>query len=51
MAAVVGAVAGGAGAIVLALDQSVKAADLQAHAPSNPWSHNGIFSSLDHARY
>lgn len=47
--ATIGAIAGGAGALALALDQSVKASDLELHPPKNPWSHQGIFSSLDHA--
>ncbi|KAJ3624955.1 hypothetical protein MTP99_018544 [Tenebrio molitor] len=44
-----GVIAGGAGALVFALDQSVKASDLELHPPKNPWSHNGILSSLDHS--
>lgn len=44
-----GIVAGGAGALAFALDQSVKASELELHPPKNPWSHNGMFSSLDHA--
>ncbi|CAG9856975.1 unnamed protein product [Phyllotreta striolata] len=44
-----GIVAGGAGAVLVALDQSVKASDLELHPPKNIWSHSGIFSSLDHA--
>lgn len=50
MAAMVGAVAGGAGALVLALEYSVNAADLDLHPPKNNWTHNGIFSSFDHSR-
>lgn len=41
--------AGGAG-LALILHQSVKASDLELHAPSYPWSHNGMLSALDHAR-
>lgn len=41
---------GGAG-LALMLQQSVKASDLELHPPSYPWSHNGMLSSLDHARY
>lgn len=48
--ATIGAVAGGAGALLFALDQSVKATDLELHPPKNPWSHKGYFDSLDHAR-
>lgn len=50
MYATLGVLTGGAGALVLALDQSVKASDLELHPPKNPWSHKGWFSSLDHAR-
>jgi len=39
---------GGAG-IALALDQSVKASDLDLHPPVFPFNHNGWFESLDHA--
>lgn len=42
--------AGGAG-LALALHQSVKASDLELHPPNYPWSHNGLVSALDHARY
>ncbi|KAL3285231.1 hypothetical protein HHI36_019343 [Cryptolaemus montrouzieri] len=45
----IGALTGGAGALLFALDQSVRATDLELHPPKNPWSHNGLFSSLDHA--
>lgn len=44
-----GVLAGGAGVLIYALDQSVRASDLELHPPKNPWSHNGWFSSLDHA--
>ena len=44
-----GVLAGGAGALVYALDQSVRASELELHPPKNPWSHNGLLSSLDHA--
>ncbi|KAG9340679.1 hypothetical protein JZ751_021252 [Albula glossodonta] len=40
--------AGGAG-LALALQQSVKASDLELHPPAYPWSHNGMLSALDHA--
>jgi len=36
------------GAVAYQLDQEVKA-DLTLHAPALPWSHNGVFNSLDHA--
>ncbi|KAB5567723.1 hypothetical protein PHYPO_G00236150 [Pangasianodon hypophthalmus] len=40
--------AGGAG-LALILHQSVKASELELHAPSYPWSHGGMLSALDHA--
>lgn len=46
--ATLGIVTGGAGALLFALDQSVKASELELHPPKNPWSHSGFFSSLDH---
>jgi len=45
----IGALAGGAGALLFALDQSVKATDLVLHPPKNSWSHNGIIQSYDHS--
>ncbi|XP_028140380.2 cytochrome c1, heme protein, mitochondrial [Diabrotica virgifera virgifera] len=44
-----GLIAGGTGALLFALDQSVKASDLELHPPKNVWSHSGTFNSLDHA--
>ena len=35
-------------ALAAALDDSVRA-DLTLHTPHLPWSHNGVFDSLDHA--
>lgn len=46
----VGVVTGGVGALILALDQSVRASDLELHPPKNPFYHKGILNSLDHAR-
>lgn len=43
-----GMFSGVGGAVAYKLDQEVKA-DLILHAPHLPWSHNGVFSSLDHA--
>jgi len=40
---------GGVG-LGLVLQQSVKASDLELHPPNYPWTHNGLVSSLDHAR-
>lgn len=39
----------GAGALIIALDKSVRASELILHPPKNPWSHNGWFNGLDHA--
>ncbi|XP_055685935.1 cytochrome c1, heme protein, mitochondrial [Lutzomyia longipalpis] len=47
--ATMGMLAGGAGALVYALEQSVQASGTEVHAPRQPWSHSGIISSLDHA--
>ncbi|GAB0088525.1 Cytochrome c1 [Sergentomyia squamirostris] len=44
-----GMLAGGAGALVYALEQSVQASDAIVHSPKNPWNHSGLISSLDHA--
>eukprot|EP00088_Acartia_fossae_P010698 TRINITY_DN1534_c0_g1_i1.p1 TRINITY_DN1534_c0_g1~~TRINITY_DN1534_c0_g1_i1.p1 ORF type:complete len:279 (-),score=88.15 TRINITY_DN1534_c0_g1_i1:408-1244(-) len=46
--ATLGMFSGVGGAVAYQLDQEVKA-DLTLHAPSLPWSHNGVFNSLDHA--
>ncbi|XP_051176210.1 cytochrome c1, heme protein, mitochondrial [Leptopilina boulardi] len=45
----IGVAAGTVGAFVYALENSVHAEDLVAHAPKFPWSFNGGFNSLDHA--
>ncbi|XP_059614424.1 cytochrome c1, heme protein, mitochondrial [Phlebotomus argentipes] len=47
--ATMGMLAGGAGALVYALEQSVEASGTEVHAPQLPWSHSGLISSLDHA--
>ncbi|KAK7070817.1 iso-1-cytochrome c [Halocaridina rubra] len=44
-----GVVGGGAAGLAFALNESVKASDLTLHTSNFPWSHNGYFSSLDHA--
>lgn len=49
MLSLLGVLGGGAASVVYALNQSVKASDLELHTTTFPWSHNGIFSSLDHA--
>lgn len=45
----VGAVAGGAGALLFALDQSVQADGAGVHPTKMPWSHDGVIASFDHA--
>nr|ARO92231.1 mitochondrial cytochrome c1 [Portunus trituberculatus] len=47
--AAMGVVGGGAAGLAYALNQSVKASDLELHTAKFPWSHDGVFSSLDHA--
>ncbi|PSN50790.1 Cytochrome c1 [Blattella germanica] len=47
--ATLGILTGGTGALLFALDQSVRASDLELHPPKNVWSHSGFFASLDHA--
>lgn len=49
--ATIGVLAGGAGALVYTLDQSVRAYDLVLHPPKLPWNHNGWFKGFDHARF
>lgn len=44
-----GLVVGGAGALLFALDQSVSASGTEVHPSEMPWSHKGVFNSLDHA--
>lgn len=46
-----GLLAGGAGALLFALDRSVEASGADAHAPHNDWAHNGLIKSYDHARW
>jgi len=46
--AAVGICSGISGAVAYKLDQEVRA-DISIHAPSLPWSHNGLMDSLDHA--
>ncbi|XP_075226114.1 cytochrome c1 [Lycorma delicatula] len=46
----IGVVTGSAGALIYALEQSfVNAGELELHPPKLPWSHNGLFSTYDHA--
>jgi hypothetical protein len=42
--------AGGIGALIYALDVSVKANELVARPPNFPWEFNGPISTFDHAR-
>ncbi|KAF5288184.1 hypothetical protein FQA39_LY03952 [Lamprigera yunnana] len=44
-----GILTGTAGGLIFALDQSVKADDLELHPPNQLWSHQGLFNSFDHA--
>lgn len=46
-----GVTAGGLGAVIFALDNSVKASELIVHPPHYHWSFNGLFQALDHSRY
>ncbi|XP_034186263.1 cytochrome c1 isoform X1 [Osmia lignaria lignaria] len=43
-----GVTAGGISALIYALDRSVTASDLIAHAPTFKWDFYGLFNSLDH---
>lgn len=47
--AAMGVAAGGIGALMLALDQSVKAYDWPCHPPHYPWSHKPLLGAFDHA--
>lgn len=47
----VGAAVGGSGALLYALDQSVEASGTEVHPTKMPWSHDGLISSFDHARW
>ncbi|XP_072156362.1 cytochrome c1, heme protein, mitochondrial isoform X2 [Bemisia tabaci] len=44
----IGVVAGGAGALFLALETSVKATDIELHPPKLPWDHKKILGGYDH---
>ncbi|KAK8722121.1 hypothetical protein OTU49_012485, partial [Cherax quadricarinatus] len=46
---VMGVLGGGAAGMVYALNESVKASELELHCTTFPWPHNGYFSSFDHA--
>ena len=47
---VLGTATAGAIGLGVALQASVLASDLMLHPPAYPWTHNGTFSSFDHAR-
>jgi len=49
-AGVLGTVTAGAIGLGVALQASVLASELELHPPAYPWTHNGAFSSFDHAR-
>jgi len=46
----VGAITGGVGALLFALEQSVEASGSEVHSPAQSWNHKGLFDSLDHQR-
>ncbi|KAK2192226.1 hypothetical protein NP493_36g01005 [Ridgeia piscesae] len=48
-AGVLGTVTAGAIGLGVALQASVLASELELHPPAYPWTHNGAFSSFDHA--
>lgn len=45
-----GAIGGGVGTLIFALEQSVSASGTEVHPPHYKWSHSGLLSSFDHAR-
>ncbi|XP_065360461.1 cytochrome c1, heme protein, mitochondrial [Calliphora vicina] len=49
LVATIGALTGGVGALIYAMEQSVDASGTEVHPPSMPWSHNGLIAALDHA--
>jgi ubiquinol-cytochrome c reductase cytochrome c1 subunit len=38
----------GGGTLYMLESAALKAGELECHAPALPWSHNGVFSALDH---
>ncbi|XP_016934657.2 cytochrome c1, heme protein, mitochondrial [Drosophila suzukii] len=44
----VGAITGGVGALLFALEQSVQASGGEVHAHAQGWNHKGLFDALDH---
>lgn len=49
--ATIGALTGGVGALIYALEQSVEASGTEVHPPTMPWGHSGLIQSLDHSRF
>ncbi|XP_005178619.1 cytochrome c1, heme protein, mitochondrial [Musca domestica] len=49
LVATIGALTGGVGALIYALEQSVEASGTEVHPPKMPWSHSGLISALDHS--
>jgi len=45
-----GAITGGVGALIYALEQSVQASGGEVHSPAQLWNHKGLFDALDHQR-
>ncbi|EDW50570.1 cytochrome c1, heme protein, mitochondrial [Drosophila sechellia] len=43
-----GAITGGVGALIYALEQSVQASGGEVHSPAQLWNHKGLFDALDH---
>jgi len=44
----IGAITGGVGALIFALENSVEASGTEVHPSTMPWSHSGLIASLDH---
>lgn len=44
-----GVISGGVAALIYTLDRTVKASELELHAPHLPWFHKGLFNTVDHA--
>lgn len=51
LAGVAATAAAGAVGVGVALQAAVFAGELELHPAELPWSHNGLFQALDHARY
>lgn len=46
-----GLLTGGVGALILGLEQSVKASGAEVHPTPLPWYHDAYLASFDHARF